>query len=43
MRPNLFTAAFDRLAFGWIVRAGAGKDDPIKVKDKSLKEKENIY
>jgi len=39
-RPNLFTAAFDRLAFGWNVRTGANKDDTVKVK--LLKEKENI-
>ena len=31
-RPNLFSAGFDRLAFGWSVKAASNKDDSGKEK-----------
>ena len=37
-RPNLFSAGFDRLAFGWCVKAASNKEDGPKVKDKASKD-----
>ena len=38
-RPNLFSAGFDRLAFGWCMKtASSNKDDGPKVKDKTSKD-----
>ncbi len=38
-RPNLFSAGFDRLAFGWCVKtASSNKEDGLKVKDKTSKD-----
>ena len=31
-RPNLFSAGFDRMAFGWSVKAASNKDDAGKEK-----------
>ena len=34
-KANLFSAGFDRMAFGWSVKPTANKDDIIKSKEKS--------
>ena len=40
-RANLFSAGFDRLAFGWSVRSsGREKDDGVKLKEKGKGEKD---
>ncbi len=42
-RANLFSAGFDRMAFGWSVRAsGRDKDEGIKIKEK-VKDKEGTF